>query len=396
MSRNQIHFLFLNIAHFYNHLFLLVFATAAAFSLTREWNMSYAELIPYSVPAFLAFGLGAIPAGWIADKWSRPGMMVIFFVGIGAASSLTALAESPAQISASLLLIGMFASIYHPVGLAMVVEGHTNTGVPIAVNGIFGNMGVASAPLIAGAIIDLSGWRLAYLLPGVVAVITGIAYLGFVLSSKEGATYGNTKGADTKPVMAPQAALGRSTLIRVFIVIFFTTALGGFIFQSTTFALPKILAERLSELAPTATAVGSWAFLVFAVAAFAQLVVGYLVDNYPIRTVFAVVAGLQTVFFIGMAPLYGVAALLVSLAFMLAVFGQIPINDVLVGRMTRTEWRSRAYAARYVITFTVSATAIPSIAWLYQQWGFAALFLVLSVLATCIFLAVLTLPRTKL
>jgi MFS family permease len=167
------------------------------------------------------------------------------------------------------------------------------------------------------------------------------------------------------------------------------------IFQSTTFALPKVFAERLSDIASTATLVGWYAFIVFAVAAFAQLVVGYLVDHYSIRTVFAFVAGLQAVFFVLMSKLTGPLALAVSIAFMLVVFGQIPINDVLVGRITRSEWRSRVYAFRYIVTFVVSASAIPLIAWLHANWDFTALFVVMAIAATGIFAAVLALPHTS-
>ena len=182
-------------------------------------------------------------------------------------------------------------------------------------------------------------------------------------------------------------------LLRVFAVIFFTTAVGGLIFQSTTFALPKIFDERLTDLAGSATLVGWYAFLVFAVAAFAQLVVGWLVDRFPIRTVFAVVAITQAVFFYFMTHLSGLLSLLVAIAFMLAVFGQIPINDVLVGRMARSEWRSRAYALRYIVTFSVSASTVPLIAWIHGSWGFGTLFQVLAAAACLIFLAVLLLPR---
>ncbi len=62
--------------------------------------------------------------------------------------------------------------------------------------------------------------------------------------------------------------------------------------------------------------------------------------------------------------------------------------------MTKSAWRSRAYAFRYIITFTVSATAVPLIAWLHSTQGFSALFLVMSGVAVFIFLAVLMLPRT--
>ena len=176
-------------------------------------------------------------------------------------------------------------------------------------------------------------------------------------------------------------------------IIGFTTAIGGLIFQSTTFALPKIFDERLHELAGSATAVGGYAFLVFAIAALAQLVVGYLVDRYSVRTVFALVAALQSVLFAFMYQLTGVPALIVAIAFMLVVFGQLPINDVLIGRVTNSEWRSRVFSLRYIVTFSVAAAVLPVIAGIHATWGFGALFVVMAVAASGIFAAALMLPR---
>ena len=389
MQRNQLRFIFLNVGHFLDHYFVLIFATVAALRLTNEWGMSYAELIPYATPAFVAFGLCAIPAGWLADKWSREGMMVIFFVGIGASSVFTSLADSPMEIALSLTLIGVFAAIYHPVGLAMVVQGRKKLGVPLAVNGVFGNMGVACAALVTGYLIDTVGWRNAFVIPGVISVILGALYLAFEsagrkLESAEEATGNKIDQA---------AAVSKNRLIRVFAVIIITSVLGSVIFQSTTFSLPKVIDERLSDLAGTATLVGWYTFLVFSVAAFAQLLVGYLVDNHSVRTVLAWVAVLQTVFFATMIQLTGLAALIVAIAFMFVVFGEIPIGDVLVGRIARSEWRSRAYSLTYIIYFLVSASALPLIAWIHGSWGFGVLFGMLAVLAFLIFITALFLPR---
>ncbi len=432
MTRDRLNFLFLNVGHFLDHLFMLVFATVAALRLTEEWGMSYAALIPYATPGFVAFGIGAIPAGWIADKWSREGMMVIFFIGIGASSIATALAGSPVEIALGLLAIGLFAAIYHPVGLAMVVHGREKTGMPLAINGVFGNLGAAAAALLTGWLIDTAGWRSAFVLPGAVSIGLGAAYAVFVWSGRAdragrtgngggGAAARQTAAAKQtaaarqavaasqaatakKPATAGQApaaeqpaagpsSIGRAAFVRVLSIIVFTTAIGGLIFQSTTFALPKIFDERLAGIAGSATAVGGYAFVVFAVAALAQLVVGYLVDRHSVRTVFAFVAGLQAVFFALMYQLAGVAALVVAVAFMLVVFGQIPINDVLVGRITKSEWRSRVYSIRYIVTFSVMASTLPLIAGIHASWGFGALFVVLAVAAGGIFAAVLMLPR---
>ena len=390
MTHSRTHFLFLNLGHFLDHLFLLIFATAAALTLARDWGMSYAELIPYATPGFVAFAACSIPAGWIADKWSRQGMMAIFFLGIGVSAILAAQANSPLQIAAGLFAIGVFAAIYHPVGLALVVHGRDKTGMPLAINGIFGNLGVACAALITGFMIEWTGWRSAFVLPGVASVLIGIAYVAFIVRMR--------KAEAAAPAAKKQAAtempkVARRDLVRLFSIIFFSTAVGGLVFQSTTFSLPKVFEERLGDIAGSASLIGWYAFLVFALAGFAQLVVGYLVDRHSVRTVFAFVAGLQAVFFAVMYQLTGVAALVVSVAFMLVVFGQIPINDVLVGRVTKSEWRSRVFALRYIVTFSVSASAVPLIAWIHVRGGFSTLFLVLAVAATAIFVAVLMLPR---
>ncbi len=393
MQRNQLSFLFLNVGHFLDHYFMLIFATVAALRLTTEWDLSYAELIPYATPGFITFGIFAIPAGWLADKWSREGMMLIFYFGIGLSSVLTSMASSPLQIAVGLSLIGIFAAIYHPVGLAMVVQGRTKTGMPLAINGVFGNMGVACAALLTGYLIDTSGWRSAFIISGVVSICVGTLYLLFLRTEYQVEADAGAPVATTQKV--EPAEFSRNMLLRVFGIILFTTAIGGLIFQSTTFALPKIFEERLTNLADTATLVGWYTFIVFSVAALAQLVVGYLVDNHSVRVVFACVAILQAVFFALMIQLSGVAALVVAIAFMLAVFGQIPINDVLVGRIVRSEWRSRAYGIRYVVTFSVMASAVPFIAWVHSAWGFNTLFGLLASAALLIFAAVLLLPKIE-
>ncbi len=391
MAQRELHFLFLNIGHFLDHFFMLVFATAAALALSQDWDMSYAELIPYATPGFVSFAVFALPAGWLADRWSREGMMAIFFVGIGLASVVTALAETPLQIGAGLFAIGLFAAIYHPVGLALVVEGRQRTGMPLAVNGVFGNLGVAAAALITGFLIDNAGWRAAFVWPGLLSVALGLAYVVLVVRpARRPAAMRKTQKAP-----AAELALDRRTLARVFAIIFFSTALGGLIFQSTTFSLPKVFDERLPALAASATGVGWYAFAVFAVAAVGQLIVGHFVDRYPLRFVFAAVAATQALLLFLMPGLTDWAALVVALVFMLAVFGQIPINDVLIGRITKSAWRSRVYALRYIVTFSVTASAIPLIAWIQGTWGFDRLFLLLAAAAAAIFLAVALLPALR-
>ena len=390
MTRFSAQFLFLNVGHLLDHLFMLIFATVAALFLLEAWDLEYGDLIPYATPGVVAFGAFALLAGWLGDKWSREGMLTVFFLGIGASAIATGFADTPLQIGAGLLAIGVFAAIYHPVGLAMVVEGRGRTGIPIAVNGIFGNMGVAFAALLTGILIDVASWRAAFFVPGIFSIAVGVAWMLFL---RGGPVEAPAAVAAARPAVQAEDEPTRAVLMRVFAIIFFTTALGGLVFQSTTFALPKVFDERLADFAVSPTAVGGYAFVVFTAAAFAQLLVGWLVDNQPIRWVFVGVAACQAVLFAVMIHADGLFAFLIAVGFMLAVFGQIPINDVLVGRMAKSEWRARAFAARYIVTFAVAATAVPLIARLHEDWGFEALFVVLAVAAAAILGGASMLPK---
>jgi MFS family permease len=405
MTRDRTHFLMLNLGHFLDHLFMLVFATVAALALSREWGLGYGELIAYATPGFFAFGLFALPAGWLADRWSRDGMMVVFFVGVGLAAIATSFASTPLQIGAGLFVIGAFAAIYHPVGLAIVTAKWRNTGMRIAVNGVWGNLGVASAALLTGWMIDNAGWQAAFVVPGAISIALGAVYAVVFRDLLSAHSEKTGPGTPKAPESAPAH---RAMLLRVSAIVFLTTAVSSIIFQSTTFALPKIFDERLRGFAgeisawldraapgdaELATTIGLLAFVVFAVASLAQLAVGSSLDRFGPRPVFMVVAALQVVFFLAMPGLDGAVAFAVALGFMLGAFGQIPINDFMIGKMASGAFRARIYAVRYVVSFTVLAVTLPLIGIVYERWGFDVLFLILACSAAVIFTAVACLPQ---
>ncbi len=436
--------LFLNLAHFLDHFFMLIFSTVAAFRLSQEWGMSYAELVPYATPGFITFGVCSLAAGWLADKWGREKMMLIFFLGIGFSGIAAGFTISPLQIALALTLVGIFASIYHPVGIAMLVQGRSKPGMVLAINGVYGNLGVACAALITGVLIDYLGWRSAFILPGIIALLLGVAY-GTLLYRSQRSDVGqereqgcgqasdqpvkeslviqavdkervnqkvvDEKRADEKPADKKQVSvkkenqeidqhqpggLSKQTLIQAFAVIFTTCAMGSVLFQSSTFALPKIFDERLTDLVASetsATSVGWYAFAVFSLAALAQLLVGYLVDRYSARKVFMGVALLQALSFTLLTQATGLEALLWCALAMFAVFGQIPINDVLISRISQSEWRSRIYAVKNTLAFSVMAITLPLIGWIHGQWGFQLLFTLLAGTAFISVLALIFMPK---
>ena len=145
--------LLLNIGHAIDHMFLLIFATAVT-TIAKDFGVErWEDLMPYSVSAFFFFGLGSIPAGRLGDLWGRRQMMIVFFVGIGLASILVSVTTSPMQLAWALALLGCAASIYHPVGIPMLVQGAKRPGWVIGVNGLAGNLGLAGAAALTGLLI---------------------------------------------------------------------------------------------------------------------------------------------------------------------------------------------------------------------------------------------------
>jgi MFS family permease len=189
----------------------------------------------------------------------------------------------------------------------------------IAVNGVWGNLGVASAALLTGYLIDNGGWRLAFILPGVISI--GFALLYMVLRRHELVALNTLRAKGAEVGRAPLDKDLKAILMRVAAIVFLTAAVSSIIFQSTTFSLPRIFDERLQGIAAslvewlkivgfpgkadTATTIGAFAFIVFTVASFAQLVVGSALDRFGPRRVFIVVAAIQLVFFAVMPGLSG-------------------------------------------------------------------------------------------
>ncbi|HMH19858.1 MAG TPA: MFS transporter [Burkholderiales bacterium] len=377
--------LFLNLGHTLDHLLMLIFPTVVL-AMSAELGRGYADLLPLALGGFIAFGAFSIPAGWLADRWSRAGMMAVFFFGIGGAAILTGFAVGTVQIALGLTLIGVFAAIYHPVGIAMLVAHRENVGRVLGVNGVFGNVGVAFSALIAGALADTVGWRAAFIVPGAIALAVGAA---FVLLPRKASDEAPRRKVDPYRI-------SRADLARVFAILTIATACGGVIFNATTISMPKVFDQRLSTLTHSTLGIGMLVCGVYLIAAMAQLCVGWWLDRRSLKSVFVPVVALQVPLLLLAGGTEGYAMLLVAVAMMFFVFGQIPINDAMVARYTREEWRARAYAVRYVVSFTASALAVPLVAWLYKSSGdFKLLFFVLGALALATLAAALFFPGER-
>lgn len=381
-------FLFLNLGHLYDHLFMLLYATAVvAIQRDAAFEGSYGYLLTLSTLSFIAFGAGSLPSGWLGDKWSKHGMMSVFFIGIGAASIFTGFAEGPVSLTIGLLAVGIFASIYHPVGIAMVADNARSLGKEIGINGVFGNVGVALAAVTAGFLTDLISWRAAFIVPGVISIATGLAYVAFAKNAPE---------PSAKQKASKFIGAGRAEIIRVLIIVAIGTMFFTVIFNSTTVSLPKVFDDRLGGLAETTSAVGWWAFLVFMIAAVAQILIGHMLDRYPIKPVYLLTVAGQVPFLLFVAHASGWNMIGGAMAMMFLVFGTIPIHDTIVARYAAPDWRSRVFAVKYLLGLTTAATAVPLVGWLYDRTGgFETLFFVLTGFAAVITCCALAMPGRR-
>ncbi|WP_315807013.1 MULTISPECIES: MFS transporter [unclassified Bradyrhizobium] len=372
---------FVNAGHFIDHYAMLIFA-AAVVIMGPALDMSYAELLPYATPGFIAFGAGSLLTGWLGDRWSRRHMMLIFYLGIGASMVAVGLVRTPVQLGTALLAIGLFASIYHPVGTAMIVSYAERLGREMGINGVWGNLGVASSALVTGVIGEYLGWRFAFIVPGVLTMLIGVTFACTV-------THEDRRGARQAEA---QARVAREHMWRVVVALLMVVIAISTTFNAVTVALPKLFAERLAGLTQSPALLGLIAAGVYVFGAMTQYTIGRLLDRHALK---AVALPLSVV----LAPLLYLAAdftdlalILVSVGIVMGAFGQVTVNDAMVGKYTSEEWRSRAYAVRYFVGFTAAGASVGLVAWLHEHGGFSTMLHAFAGLCLFAVAAALILP----
>jgi MFS family permease len=373
---------FVNAAHFIDHYAMLIFA-AAVIIMGPALGMAYSELLPYATPGFVAFGAGSLITGWLGDRWSRRHMMVIFFAGIGASMIAVGVVQTPLQLGAALLSIGLFASIYHPVGTAMIVSYADKLGHQMGMNGVWGNLGVASSALVTGVIGQYLGWRWAFIVPGIVTILIGVAFALLVVHEDRSGS--KQAGA--------QARVAKEDMWRVILALLIVVIAISTTFNAITVALPKLFAERLSDLTRSPAALGLIAAGVYVFGAMTQYTIGRLIDRYSLKSVMLPLSFLLAPFLYFAATLSNLPLIVASVGIVMGAFGQVTVNDAMVGKYTTDEWRSRAYSVRYFVGFTAAGASVGLVAWLYERGGFVTMLQAFGALCLLVIVAAVILPR---
>jgi MFS family permease len=376
--------LLLNVAHAIDHLFLLIFATAVA-AIARDFGLvRWEDLMPYGAGAFLLFGLGSLPAGKLGDQWGRRQMMLVFFFGMGLSALLVATTKGPWQLAAALTVMGAFSSIYHPVGIPMLLQHSTKPGAAIGVNGLAGNLGIAAAAVVTGILVEHAGWRAAFALPGLACLGFGLLFWWQAPRETE---------APAKRTRRAAVQLAPRDLVRVLAVMTVASASGGLVFNLTTNGNGQMLGERLAAFANDPSTLGLLLGGVYAVASVAQVIVGRLIDRYALKPMWLAIVLAQVPMLALAAYAPGWWAWLALLGSMIFIFGAIPFTDATIVRFVDDRMRSRVAGLRLAISLAISSAAVWALGPAVKAAGFGTLFAVMAAVALFNAAVLLLLPR---
>jgi MFS family permease len=375
----------LNIGHAIDHMFLLIFATAVT-SIAADFGVGrWEDLMPYSVAAFFFFGIGALPSGKLGDHWGRRKMMLVFFFGMGAAALLVSVTQSPIQLALALALLGCFASIYHPVGIPMLVQTAVRPGWTIGINGLVGNLGVAAAAVTTGFLVKYLGWRMAFAIPGALCLLVGVAFA--VLATRE-------QGAPARKKPGVAALPAGVSMARLLLVMTVAATSGSLLFNFSTNSGYEMLSERLRNILQDPARLGTLLALTYTAASFTQLLVGHFIDRMPLKGLYLGIVTAQALLLALSTLTDGWMFYVLQFLFMAAIFGAIPFTDAMIVRFVDDSMRSRVSGMRLAVSLGASSLAVWLIGPLVKQAGFATLLGVMTATSVVTLLILSQLPAT--
>ena len=365
---------FINAAHSMCHYCLLILPTAvlAMVYSGSAFGAEYGSVLALATGMFVLYGALSLPQGWIAARIGRKRLLTVYFLGTGLSLVACGFATTPWLLGAALAATGGFAAIYHPIGTAMLVEAAGDRpGRSIGVNGVFGNFGVALAPVVTAFLVGRFGWHSAFIAPGVIILGLGVAWMRVPAHD-----YSAARGARPFPEI-PRAIVRRAVVILLLIAV-----VSGLVFNAFTLLIPKLLQERLASDAGLLPMIGVAAFLVTLCGALTQFTVGRLIDRTTLRRVFLPMAAVLVPALAALAFVQGWAVLPVAALVAAVVFGQVTVNETMTARYISPPLRARMYSVRFFVGFLGSAVAAPLISVLHQRTGnLSAVLLVLAAVA---------------
>jgi len=377
--------LFSSIGHALMHMFA-AFYFVIVLTIEKEWNISYDQLIRLWTLGALLIGLGAIPFGWLSDRWSRSGTMTIMFIGMGLASILCGFSTSVSYLFVSLSLLGLFCSIYHPVGIPWVINSANRQGRALGINGIFGGVGIGSGAFVAGTLTELLNWQLAFIVPGFLSIIIGFILIYLIFIDK--ISYKNFFISNDK-----QDHSRNEMVLIAFIMLLSMFAL-GLSFHNTQTALPKVFEIRIGNI--NSIQIGFMIGIIYFISGATTFVGGLMADRFNLKAIYLIGIFMQFPCYLGIAYMSGYS--IVILCILAAVFNAsvLPTENLLLSKFTPQKYHGVVYGIKFILAFGSGPISVFLISEIYSiTLEFTYLFLINAFMMALVSIFILFLPIQK-
>ena len=344
--------------HFMSHFNMLVFP-AVVLPLAGRLKMDMAYILDLSFWMYCLFGVTALPWGMIADRWGSKSLFLIYYLGAGC-SGLAAAAwiDHPSRFSMALAMIGLFSGIYHPIGLGMISKEIKRVSLGMAYNGMFGNLGLAAAPLLTGVLNWIWGPSAAYLSLGMLNLL-GVGLI--VVLPRMEVHQSESKNSDDG-----------NGLLTAFLILLVAMMLGGVVYRGATVILPayfelknQVIFQWLSSIAGgglsnnlVATAFVSFIYIVGMLGQYAG---GRSAERFDLRFCYLTFHAITIPAAFLMAFAVDLPLVFLALIYFFFLLGMQPIENTLVAKFTPKKFHHAAFGSKFVLTFGVGALSVKMI-----------------------------------
>ena len=376
------------LGHLLMHMFA-AFYFVIVLAIEDDWKLSYDELLNLWFLGSLLVGLGALPAGWISDRWSRSGMIAIMFIGLGISSLLCGLSGNKVSLFISLSLLGLFCAIYHPAGISWVVNTSKETGKALGFNNIFGGVGIGLGAFFAGVLIEQFNWQAAFMLPGLISLVVGLSLTYHLKSGKISLKNISSEQFKDNPE--------KNQMLKIAIIMLLSITCLSFVYQILQTSLPKAIDIRLTDSLDLSTSdIGYIVAAIYIVSGLMNYVGGILTDKYSEKLIYSigiVGQGLLLLLIVSLSNYWLIAISLAIVAFNSSI---LPAENLLLAKFSPEKYQSLVYGIKFIVSFTVGPIALMMISRSYDLTGeFGVLYLAFGFVMIIMFLIVLTLPVKK-
>ena len=320
----------------------------------------------------MSYGIGQLPAGWLADRISSRILIAIAICGVALAGVLVGLSQTYVMLAVFLVMMGLLGGGYHPASPPLILASveKKNQGRALGIHSIGGGASHFLAPLIAAAFVAFWGWRGTFIVLAIPTMIFGIIFYVFLrrlaTRSKAGT---NIIGGDSQVLANP----GR--VRRLVSVIVMSTATQGLTFSVVAF-IPLYLVDHFGFGEEAAAALLA---VIFSAGLWAGPLGGYLSDRFgkvPVLLAVCLSGGL-IIYLLNVVPYgWGIGAVLVLIGMIL--YAKMPVIETYIVGHTSERHRSSVLGISYFGNMEGAGVLTPVVGYLIDQFGFQTSFTIVA------------------